>query len=43
MSVDTPPEVRSYINYDTLRGLEQLSSQPNDAHIPQIFKMVQSS
>ena len=27
------------LKFDTLRGLEQLRSQPNDTRIPQIFKM----
>ena len=29
----------SLLKFDTLRGLEQLRSQPNDTHIPQILKM----
>ena len=38
MRVDTPMRVVA-IEFDTLRWLEQLRSQPNDTRIPQIFKM----
>ena len=38
MRVDTPLRYFA-IKFDTLRGLEQLRSQPNDTRIPQIFKM----
>ena len=38
MWVDTP--LRYFLlKFDALRGLEQLRSQPNDTHIPQVFKM----
>ena len=36
--VDTPWGTL-LLKFDTLRGLEQLRSQPNDTRIPQIFKM----
>ena len=42
MRVDTPPPPPRgtlVLKFDTLRGLEQLRSQPNDTCIPQIFKM----
>ena len=40
MRVDTPLKPCTLqLKFDTLRGLEQLRSQPNDTHIPQIFKM----
>ena len=38
MRVDTPWGTL-LLKFDTLRGLEQLRSQPNDTRIPQIFKM----
>ena len=38
MRVDTPWGTL-LLKFDTLRGLEQLRSQPNDTLIPQIFKM----
>ena len=38
MRVDTPLRYFA-IEFDTLRWLEQLRSQPNDTHIPQIIKM----
>ena len=34
-----PPWDTLLLKFDTLRGLEQLRSQPNDTRIPQIFKM----
>ena len=38
MRVDTPWGTL-LLKFDTLWGLEQLRSQPNDTRIPQIFKM----
>ena len=38
MRVDTPWG-ELLLKFDTLRGLEQLRSQPNDTRIPQIVKM----
>ena len=41
MMVDTPwgTLLLTWLKFDTLRGLQQLCSQPNDTRIPQIFKM----
>ena len=40
MRVDNPLRYFAIIlKFDTLRGLEQLRSQPNDTCIPQILKM----
>ena len=41
MRVDTPPPPWStlLLNFDTILGLEQLCSQPNDTCIPQILQM----